>query len=94
MDLRLDQTKGEPASERLKHVTRDEFEGMLIENSDEPYAAEIASVVMQELKKGHPVDTTSKLRELIEKALVQSTGCRSERGSEEILCQNISGAAY
>lgn len=52
LDLRLDQTKGEPASERLKHVTRDEFEGMLIENSDEPYAAEIASVVMQELKKG------------------------------------------
>ena len=71
LDLRLDQTKGEPASERLKHVTRDEFEGMLIENSDEPYAAEIASVVMQELKKGHPVDTTSKLRELIEKALVR-----------------------
>ena len=27
LDLRLDQTKGEPASERLKHVTRDEFEG-------------------------------------------------------------------
>lgn len=52
-------------------MTRDEFEGMLIENSDEPYAAEIASVVMQELKKGHPVDTTSKLRELIEKALVR-----------------------
>ena len=71
LDLRLDQTKGEPASERLKYVTRDEFEGMLIENSDEPYAAEIASVVMQELKKGHPVDTTSKLRELIEKALVR-----------------------
>jgi len=71
LDLRLDQTKGEPASERLKHVTRDEFEGMLVENSDEPYAAEIAAVVMQELKKGHPVDTTSKLRELIEKALVR-----------------------
>ena len=47
LDLRLDQTKGEPASERLKHVTKDELEGMLIENSDEPFAAEIAAVVMQ-----------------------------------------------
>ena len=26
LDLRLDQTKGEPASERLKHVTKDELE--------------------------------------------------------------------
>lgn len=71
LDLRLDQTKGEPASERLKHVTKDELEGMLIENSDEPFAAEIAAVVMQELKKGHSVDTTVRLRELIEKALVK-----------------------
>lgn len=71
LDLRLDQTKGEPASERLKHVTKDELEGMLIENSDEPFAAEIAAVVMQELKRGHSVDTTVRLRELIEKALVK-----------------------
>lgn len=71
LDLRLDQTKGEPASERLKHVTKDELEGMLIENSDEPFAAEIAAVVIQELKKGHSVDTTVRLRELIEKALVK-----------------------
>ena len=71
LDLRLDQTKGESASERLKHVTKAELEGMLIENSDEPFAAEIAAVVMQELKKGHSVDTTVRLRELIEKALVK-----------------------
>ena len=78
LDLRLDQTKGEPASERLKHVTKDELEGMLIENSDEPFAAEIAAVVMQELKKGHSVDTTVRLRELIEKALVKVPA--AERG--------------
>ena len=71
LDLRLDQTKGESASERLKHVTKAELEGMLIENSDEPFAAEIAAVVMQELKKGHSVDTTVRLRELIEKASVK-----------------------
>ena len=71
LDLRLDQTKGESASERLKHVTKAELEGMLLENSDEPFAAEIAAVVMQELKKGHSVDTTVRLRELIEKALVK-----------------------
>ena len=70
LDLRLNPQKGEPASERLKHVTQDELEGMLIENADEPYAEEIAKVVVREIKKGNSVDTTGKLRELIEKALV------------------------
>ena len=77
LDLRLDQTKGESASERLKHVTKDELEGMLIENSDEPFAAEIAAVVMQELKKGHSVDTTVRLRELIDKEAVKKSCART-----------------
>ncbi len=63
---------------------------MLIENSDEPFAAEIAAVVMQELKKGHSVDTTVRLRELIEKALVKVPAAERKK-SEEILCQDISG---
>ena len=70
LDLRLNPQKGEPASERLKQMTQDEIEGMLVENADEPYAAEIARTVARELKKGNAVDTTGKLRELIEKALI------------------------
>ena len=70
LDLRLNPEKGVSAAERLKEVTREELEGMLIENSDEPYAKEISRKVMEELKKGRPVDTTTRLREIIEKALV------------------------
>lgn len=69
LDLRLNPERGEPASERLKHLTMAEFEGMLVENADEPYAAEIARTVMQEIKKGRPVDTTTRMKQLIEKAL-------------------------
>ncbi len=70
LDLRLNPQKGEPASERLKHVTQDELEGMLVENADEPYAEEIARQIIREIKKGNSIDTTGKLRELVEKALV------------------------
>lgn len=69
LDLRLDPLKGEPASERLRSLTQEEFTGMLIENSDEPYAEEIARVVMGEIKRGREVATTTRLYEMIDRAL-------------------------
>ena len=69
LDLRLNPEKGESAAERLKNVTEDELEGMLVENSDEPYAAEIAQQVMKKLRQGEMIDTTTKLYETIEEAL-------------------------
>jgi 16S rRNA (cytosine1402-N4)-methyltransferase len=69
LDLRLDSSRGVTAAQRLKEVSRQELIGMLVENSDEPYAEEIASKIMWELKKGRPIDTTSRLREVIEQAL-------------------------
>ena len=69
LDLRLDPEHGESAAERLHNITRDEFVGMLIENSDEPYAEEIADKVFNLMKKGNPMDTTTALREAIEGAL-------------------------
>ena len=38
LDLRLNPEKGISAAERLEDITKAEFEGMLIENADEPYA--------------------------------------------------------
>jgi 16S rRNA (cytosine1402-N4)-methyltransferase len=70
LDLRLNPEKGVSAAERLREVTQEELEGMLIENSDEPYAREIAKAVMQEFRKGNRIDTTTALKEVIEKALV------------------------
>ena len=69
LDLRLDPLKGEPASERLKGLTREELTGMLMENSDEPYAEEIARAVMGEIKRGREVATTTRLYEMVDRAL-------------------------
>ena len=70
LDLRLDSSRGMTAAERLKELDVEELVGMLVENSDEPYAKEIARKVMRELRNGNAVDTTTRLRELIEEALV------------------------
>ncbi|WP_026529150.1 16S rRNA (cytosine(1402)-N(4))-methyltransferase RsmH [Butyrivibrio sp. VCD2006] len=69
LDLRLDPEHGESAAERLHNITRDEFVGMMVENSDEPYAEEIADKVFMLMKKGDPMDTTTALRAAIESAL-------------------------
>ena len=69
LDLRLDSSRGVTAAQRLQEVSREELIGMLEENSDEPYARQIASKVMQELKNGRPIETTTRLREVIAAAL-------------------------
>lgn len=69
LDLRLNPQKGVSAAERLKEVTKEEFIGMLVENSDEPYAEEIAETVMGKLSSGEKIETTGALRQAIEEAL-------------------------
>ena len=69
LDLRLNQEKGISAAERLDKISREELAGMLYENSDEPYCEEIAKAITDEIRKGNRVDTTTKLREIIEKTL-------------------------
>ena len=69
LDLRMNPLKGVTAAQRLKEVDYDEFVGMLIENSDEPYAEEIARVVMGRLSRAEPVETTTQLKNAIEEAL-------------------------
>ena len=69
LDLRLDPEHGESAAERLHNITKEEFIGMMVENSDEPYAQEIADKVFSLMKKGDPMDTTTALRTAIESSL-------------------------
>lgn len=69
LDLRLNPQKGSSAAERLKHIDRDELAGMLIENADEPYAEEIADMIVSHRKRGGEIATTTQLRVIIEKAL-------------------------
>ena len=69
LDLRMDPTKGESAAERLRTMTRDEIASMLLENSDEPYAEEIAAAVIKVFKKGGRIERTEELKAVIEGAL-------------------------
>ena len=69
LDLRLNPEKGISGAERLKTMTQEELEGMLIENADEPYAAQIASAIIAELENGNDISTTTQLRQIIEAAL-------------------------
>jgi 16S rRNA (cytosine1402-N4)-methyltransferase len=69
LDLRLNPEKGISAAERLKTITNEELEGMLIENSDEPHASEIAHAIISNIKKGKDISTTTQLRQIIKEAL-------------------------
>ncbi len=70
LDLRLDPQHGQSASERLSGITKNEFVGMLIDNSDEPYAEEIAKEVFDRMRRGVKFTTTTQLKDAIEAALV------------------------
>ncbi len=69
LDLRLNPEKGKPASERLQGISREELEGMLQENADEPYAVQISRAIYSEVRKGKVIATTTQLREIIGTAL-------------------------
>ena len=69
LDLRLNQEKGISAAERLDNISEEELAGMLYENSDEPYCEELAKAITNEIRRGNRIDTTTKLRNVIEKTL-------------------------
>ena len=68
LDLRLNPEKGESAAERLQNMNYEEIVGMLVENSDEPYAEKIAEKILLKQRSGG-IHTTTDLREVIEQAL-------------------------
>ncbi len=69
LDLRLNPEKGISAAERLKEITREELQGMLIENADEPYAEEISREILSQIRRNKGIETTTQLRQAIEQAL-------------------------
>ena len=69
LDLRLDPTSGTSAAQRLRELDEDELVGLLVENSDEPYAQCIASEIMRTFARGETMDTTRQLYDAIARAL-------------------------
>ena len=79
LDLRLNPNAGVPASQRLWELNTEELAGMLEENSDEPYADEIAQQVIKDLHRGVPITTTTALYKEIELALANIRMSNQER---------------
>ena len=79
LDLRLDPTHGQSAAERLHSISQEEFVGMMVENSDEPYAEEIANQIVGTLHRGGVIDTTTALYKEIEVALSKVKLSQAER---------------
>ncbi len=69
LDLRMNPQIGIPASTRLRRLSQEEIEGMLVENSDEPHAEVISKAIIKEIKNGAHINTTSKLQNIIANAL-------------------------
>ena len=69
LDLRMNPTVGMSAADRLKEMSHDEIEGMLIENADEPYAKAIASAIYSAIHQGNDIQLTSDLYKIICDAL-------------------------
>ena len=71
LDMRLDPSRGESAAQRLATLSETEIASMLYENSDEPYAEEIAKAVAEVYRRGGKIETTGELREVVKKAVVR-----------------------
>lgn len=69
LDLRMNPEKGISAAERLAGIDKEELAGMLTENADEPYAEEIASVIIKKQHQREKITTTTQLQKAIEEAL-------------------------
>lgn len=70
LDLRLNPKVGKSTTTRIKEMTFDELQGMLIENADEPHSAKIARAIIANTKKGIDITTTTQLRNIIKDALI------------------------
>lgn len=70
LDLRMNPREGVSAAQRLRELTKEELIGLLRENSDEPYAEEIAEKVFRKFTNGKAIDTTFAFRDVIREALL------------------------
>jgi 16S rRNA (cytosine1402-N4)-methyltransferase len=69
LDLRLNPNSGKSAAAFLKNVSQERLEGLFIENSDEPYAEQIAASIILAIRRGAQITTTTHLREVIKECL-------------------------
>jgi 16S rRNA (cytosine1402-N4)-methyltransferase len=69
LDMRMNPSRGEPASQLLARVSEEQLAALLRENADEPHAEVIASLV-----KRQPIATTHALENLVRTGLTSAYG--------------------
>ncbi len=69
LDLRLNPKSGKSAAQLLRTISREELEEILMVNSDEIYAEEIAEAIVSGIEKGRVIETTTQLQKIIAEAL-------------------------
>lgn len=84
LDLRLNPQAGVSAAERLDTISFEELVGMLEENADEPLAEKIAKAVLKERGRGNRIDTTTKLKTLVEGVIAKERSISPSRREEAV----------
>jgi 16S rRNA (cytosine1402-N4)-methyltransferase len=69
LDLRLNPNSGKSAAAFLKNVSQERLEELFTENSDEPFAEQIAVSIIEAIRKGAQITTTTHLKEIIKESL-------------------------
>ena len=70
LDLRLNPQSGKSAAALLKTISVQKLERILQENSDEPYAVQIAKNIVSKIFRGVPIETTTQLQNIIKETLM------------------------
>ena len=80
LDLRLNPNRGRPASQLLQSLNQAELAELLVENSDEPNARDLAQAILHAAQQS-PIATTSRLANVV-RAVMKET-CAPEALEED-----------
>ncbi len=69
LDLRLNPKSGKSAAALLKISTQQQLEEIFTTNADEPYAKQIATALINKIKTGYSIETTTQLQQIIKDAV-------------------------
>lgn len=89
LDLRMNPTRGVSATQRLYELSEEELAGMFFENSDEPFAEEIAKAITECKRRGLQIKTTKQLAEVIEKTVIRLVPKKDGRDAVKKSCARV-----
>jgi len=72
LDMRMDMSKGETAAELLGRLSEVEIANLIFEYGEEPRSRRIARAIVQRRERGDPIETTTALAGLVERAIGSS----------------------